>query len=237
MTQRVRMVAGPNGSGKTTLLDRLREKCNLHRSLNPDDIEAELKQVGELHFSTWGLQVEQGPLRAFLRRHPLKLRGLQSGVVVRNNILKVDRKDLDGYLAAALCDFVRRQWLLHGESFTFETVMSHPDKVEFLHKAQRRGYRTYLYYVCTTNPLINCDRVAVRVGQGGHDVPEERIIKRYKKSLSQLLSAIRQSNRAYLFDNSEKEHLLIAEFKDGKLVWVDQDPPGWFVTHVLNKLA
>jgi len=38
--------------------------------------------------------------------------------------------------------------------------------------ARSQGYRTYLYYVCTDGARIN--RVAVRVKQGGHPVPEEK---------------------------------------------------------------
>ena len=49
------------------------------------------------------------------------------------------------------------------------------------------------------------------------------------------LSAIKNTNRAYLFDNSTQEHLFIAEFEEGKLLWVDQNPPTWFVKHVLDK--
>jgi predicted ABC-type ATPase len=49
------------------------------------------------------------------------------------------------------------------ESFTFETVMSHPDRVEALEGAQSRGYRTYLYFVCTDNIDINAGRIAARV--------------------------------------------------------------------------
>jgi len=229
------MVAGPNGSGKTTLLKKLSGKFNLHYFLNPDAIEAKLAEEGELRFSTWGLKVEEEILRTFLRRDPRSQQKSLGGVVVQDNILKVDRKDLGGYLVAVLCDFMRHQWLSLGESFTFETVMSHLDKVEFLYKAEQKGYRTYVYYVCTESPFINRDRVAARVRQSGHDVPVEKIVSRYERSLKLLYTAIRQSHRAYLFDNSAEEHLHIAEFENGKLVWVDQNPPGWFVTHVLDK--
>ncbi len=62
-------------------------------------------------------------------------------------------------------------------TFTFETVMSHPDKIELLHKAQQSGFRTYLYYVATEDPEINISRVENRVSSGGHPVPREKIKK------------------------------------------------------------
>ena len=56
------------------------------------------------------------------------------------------------------------------QTFTFETVMSHPGKVALLQQAQQAGYRTYLYYVATDDPEINVSRVANRVALKGHDV-------------------------------------------------------------------
>jgi predicted ABC-type ATPase len=71
--------------------------------------------------------------------------------------------------------------------------------------------------------------------QGGHDVPEEKIDARYQRSLALLPDAIRQSSRAYLFDNSGDAHRLIAEFDGGRLVSVSESLPGWFVgTHLLD---
>jgi predicted ABC-type ATPase len=114
------------------------------------------------------------------------------------------------------------------ESFTFETVMSHPDRVQVLEDAQARGYRTYLYFVCTDNADINVGRIASRVAQGGHDVPESVRRKRYRRSLALLPRAIGASSRAYLFDNSGSEHRLVAEYESAKLVRRVEVLPRWF---------
>ena len=66
--------------------------------------------------------------------------------------------------------------------------MSSPDKIDFLAEARRRGFRTYLYYVATVDPLININRVANRVRMGGHPVPEEKIVSRYARSLDLLVA-------------------------------------------------
>jgi predicted ABC-type ATPase len=97
-------------------------------------------------------------------------------------------------------------------SFSFETVMSSPDEVALLEKARSLGYRSYLYFIATEDPQINIARVKSRVHLGGHDVPVDKIVSRYARSLDLLLPAIRQSNRAYLFDNSRHggEHLWVA---------------------------
>lgn len=75
-------------------------------------------------------------------------------------------------------------------TFTFETVMSSRDKVDLLCKAQQLGYRTYLYYVATEDPIINISRVKARVRRGGHWVPEDKIVSRYSASLDLLLRFI-----------------------------------------------
>jgi len=51
--------------------------------------------------------------------------------------------------------------------------MSSPDKVRLLEKAQELGYRTYLYYVATSDPIINISRMKNRVRMGGHNVLAE----------------------------------------------------------------
>ncbi len=74
----------------------------------------------------------------------------------------------------------------------------------FLKQAQLAGYRTYLYFIATEDPSINIARVRARVHFGGHDVPQEKII-RYARSLDLAAEAIRYANRAYFFDNSRHD--------------------------------
>jgi hypothetical protein len=84
--------------------------------------------------------------------------------------IQFDRSEIDSYLCARIIDYIRLEFLRLKISFTFETVMSHISKVEFLQEAQRQGFKTYLYYVSTVDPLINIARVQYRVSLGGHPV-------------------------------------------------------------------
>lgn len=104
--------------------------------------------------------------------------------------------------AQALAEEARRECLAKGISFTFETVMSHPSKIEVLREARRRGYAVVIFFVALESPRLNVERVRQRVALGGHDVPEDRIVPRYERSLSLLPEAIEQCDRAILFDNS-----------------------------------
>ena len=115
--------------------------------------------------------------------------------------------------------------------------MSHRSKVDLLREAQLAGYRTYLYFICTDDPEINVARIAARVNTGGHAVPEEKTRVRCYRTLELLPSAIQESNRAYLFDNSleHEDKVWIAEFTDGATVRFnveEEDLPAWFLNSV-----
>ena len=72
-------------------------------------------------------------------------------------------------------------------------------------------------------------RVKNRVAEGGHDVPEEKIISRYHRSLSLVHEAIRHADRAFFFDTSEEESWYFAEATDGTELELQSDEmPNWF---------
>lgn len=234
---KLRMLAGPNGSGKSTLFNYLRAAFSfpLGYCLNPDDIDRELVRAGRLYLGSWGLQLDEAALMAFVSGHGLAARLSGDIPTVRENALVVGKNYRPGYFTSIFSDLLRRQWMEREESFTFETVMSHPDRVGLLREARRLGYRTYLYYVCTDSSAINAARIASRVAQGGHDVPAAVRDERYRRSLALLPRAIRESTRAYLFDNSGREHRLIAEYDGPDLVKISDALPRWFVESVLHR--
>jgi predicted ABC-type ATPase len=103
------------------------------------------------------------------------------------------------------------------------------------------GYRTYLYFVATDDPAINISRVRNRVRVGGHPVPEDKIATRYHRSLDLLMEAIRQTNRAYVFDNSgeskDGKHTWLAEITEGRTLELKSNQiPAWFKRAVLDKI-
>lgn len=144
---------------------------------------------------------------------------------------------INSYFASVIASYIREKLLESKTSFTFETVMSSADKVEFLHKAQKSGFRTYLYFIATEDPRINISRVAYRVRTSGHPAPEEKIISRYYRSLDLLFQALRYSDRAYVFDNSGSNRIWLAEITDGAEVEIREEPlTNWFNTYVWEKL-
>ncbi len=237
---RLRMFAGPNGSGKSTIKSVINQNL-LGVYINPDEIEAEIKQFDFLDFENYGVSSEKNQTIDFFRNSSLLKKAdlLEEAENLRFNENKLTFFDVtvNAYFASVAADFIRQKLLTLRKSFTFETVMSSPDKVDFLAKAQQFGYRTYLYFVATDNPNINISRVKNRVKQGGHDVPIDKITTRYYRSLDLLWNAVKHSNRAFIFDNSQSELIWLAEITDGKTLDVKTDiVPSWFRKYVLDKV-
>src|SRR3989338_9110360 len=104
--------------------------------------------------------------------------------------------------AAVRAEEVREWCVRDGRSLAFETVLSMPDKIDFIQRAKQAGFFVRLFFVGTDNPSINAKRVALRVMEGGHDVPISKIIARYTRSLANCSVAARIADRAYIYDNS-----------------------------------
>lgn len=211
--------------------------------VNSDDIEKSINETGLVDLGGFGIASNDSALRAFFLNSTLAqkagLNDAANDFELRQGEIEILAKPLNGYLASAIADFIRQKLLELKISFTFETVMSHPDKVKFLAMAQSAGYRTYLYYVATDDPEINISRVRYRVSQGGHSVPEDKIISRYHKSLDQLMEAIKYTDRAYVFDNSKdgQTRTWLAEITDGQTLEIKTDQlPAWFKRAVLDKI-
>jgi predicted ABC-type ATPase len=107
------------------------------------------------------------------------------------------------YEAARIVERQRLDWVAQKQSFAFETVMSHPSKIIQLQQAKALGYTLEIYYVSTISPHYNILRVADRVNAGGHDVPPQKVIERYYRSLSLLPLVIEIADQVTLVDNTE----------------------------------
>ena len=87
--------------------------------------------------------------------------------------------------------------------FGFETVGSHQSKVEFLEQLKHAGYIIGILFISTDDPKINVDRVKERYRNGGHDVPPEKVMTRYERTMSLLPDYIRVADFLAAYDNSE----------------------------------
>ena len=236
------MFAGPNGSGKSTL--KLYLAPFLHGVyINPDEIEAQIQREGFLNLTDFKVVPTQVEVQAFFRGSKfLEAAGYAAEaqlIDLEENRLAFNGITVNSYLASVAADFIRTKLLDQKISFSFETVMSHPGKLDILRTARKCGYRTYLYYVATDDPNINISRVKNRVARGGHSVPEDKIIERYHRSIAQLADAISLTDRAYIFDNSKEtanqQAVFLAEVTGGSSMRIEPEKlPLWFLRAALD---
>jgi predicted ABC-type ATPase len=239
-TPRLRMFAGPNGSGKSTIKSLISPTL-LGMYINADELEREIREHGAIDLSAFGVRTSPEEITSFFNASTLlrraSLTAAASTIQLRGTVLDFGDLTANSYFASVVPDFIRRKLISSSISLTFETVMSSPDKVEFFQEARTRGFRTYLYYIATSDPSLNVSRVRNRVEMGGHPVPEDGIISRYYRSLELLAPAIRASDRAYIFDNSTKDRIWLAEITDGSsLEMRAAEMPAWFRDYVWHRM-
>jgi predicted ABC-type ATPase len=138
---------------------------------------------------------------------------------------------LEPYAAARMAGAVRQELVKQRESFVFETVFSDPagEKLAFLKSAAEAGYATILCFIGTAGPEVSEQRVAMRVSQGGHDVPDRKLIERYPRILANLKAALRELPNVWVFDNNDLRtpYRLAATYENGRLVKLQRPVPRW----------
>ena len=239
MIPRLRMLAGPNGSGKSTLAQQLIDDyaVNLYKFLNADMLFAEIAQSG---VTACPFSIDNKELIDFVIRstYPEQCKEpfLKQEIYIDDNDYFIfSKQSVNSYTVAMAADFFKDQYLKRKLSFSFETVFSHPAKIDILKKAQASGFRTYMYFVATEDPQVNLNRIKVRVKFGGHDVPEDKTVARYYRCLKQIKFALPYLNRAYFFDNSSTKTLYFAEYELSKGFQLHSEMiPDWFNKFVLS---
>ena len=99
-----------------------------------------------------------------------------------------------------------------GASFSFETTLAGRRYALLIPRWQRSGYRVHLIFLKLRNELLAVERVAARVSQGGHSVPEEVIRRRFKQGWRNFENIYRGLVDSWqLYDNSGELVQLIEE--------------------------
>lgn len=93
-------------------------------------------------------------------------------------------------------------------SFTYETVLSHPSKIDLIRKAKENGYNIQSTFVCTEDPTINIVRLEEGVKNGGHNVPVDKVFQSYEQSIALAYNLQQVSDSYEYFDNSESRPIV-----------------------------
>ena len=250
---RLRVFAGPNGSGKSTVINYVQaikvngRPIDFGYYINADDIAVSLRSTS-FTFNEYDIIISAKEfitvaIASGLIGNDFSEEDFKKSFSLRANIIRLKNKSADERLAQIIADFLRKKLLELKRKFSFETVFSHPSKLEIMQQAADAGYKVYLYFVSTESPEINKFRVQARKTKKGHDVPEGKIVSRYYRSLNLLYEACQLAYQVFFFDNSleGEESIMFAHFKmqRSKKKWDKinkKEVPGWFRKYYSEKI-
>lgn len=171
--------------------------------------------------------------RQFLGPRGVKL--VNADLIAR--IIAPERPESVSYEAASIAEIIRERLLREGISFCFETVFSHPSKIDFIATAKGLGYTVILVYIHLDTPGLNEARVKQRVSEGGHTVPAEKIHSRLPRAMKNISTALPLVDQARILDNSLRNDpfRLIAIVKKGRCTWSCNPLPDW-AAHILKDI-
>jgi predicted ABC-type ATPase len=106
------------------------------------------------------------------------------------------------------------------ESFIFETVLSDPvgEKVDQLASYTTLGYTVVLIFIRIENSDESIKRVAMRACQGGHDIPDEKLLARFARTQANLQRAIQRLPHVIVFSNEDlsNPYQFVAYYENGQ---------------------
>ena len=105
-----------------------------------------------------------------------------------------------------------------GENFGFEATLAGRSHLNLMGQLKKRGYGVHFFYLWLSSVELALGRIRVRVSQGGHDVPEAVVRRRFERSMRNFLVHYRPlADRWILFDNSEAWPAVIGKQEEGRL--------------------
>ena len=108
---------------------------------------------------------------------------------------------------------MRIQYLLdQNADFSIETTLATRSLVSIIQKAKARGYKITLIYLWLRSPELAIQRVRDRVANGGHNIPEDVLRRRYKVGINYLFDTYMQLCDNWIIgDNTHPPFTVVAE--------------------------
>lgn len=239
MISRFRIFSGPNGSGKSTFFEKLKIEKIIHTEIyvSADRIEKSIKEDGKFVFNAYHISSSEREFFKHITEHGLWARILSNHkpnqiFSLKGGILEIHKNIQNSYSAALIADYLIKKIFISGQSFCYETVMSHKSKLELFSFAKKLNYKTYLYFIYTENPTINTERIEYRAKFGGHEVPEEKIRNRLPLSIKNSMKAFGLADTAYIINNTLNDFKLVASKLEQQIKWRDDNAKKILQTYV-----
>ncbi|WP_262249759.1 zeta toxin family protein [Parapedobacter soli] len=117
-----------------------------------------------------------------------------------------------------------RELIREGVDFAFETTLATRSYVLLIKEAKEKGYLVTLVYFWLDSPEQAIKRVAKRVSEGGHHIPDEVVIRRYYRGLYNLVHLYSSHcDKWFVLDNMDLRPEIVAKQDEfGKMVVNDE---------------
>ncbi len=133
---------------------------------------------------------------------------------------------------------LRSAYLDASQSYAFETTLSGNAELRIMERARELGFTVHLVYVGVQNVEILADRIAQRVANGGHFVPEDDVRRRFERSMANLPRAIARAQDVQIYDNTNPhETRLVLEIHDTRLTMRTLDVPAWVIQRLSHLIG
>ena len=105
-----------------------------------------------------------------------------------------------------------KNYVEKGESFSFETTLSGKNYARLIPEWQKKGYMVKLYFLKLPDPEFAMARVRQRVKEGGHNVPEDVVRRRFKTGWNNFETLYKELVDEWaLYDNAGEKPILVNE--------------------------
>lgn len=161
------------------------------------------------------------------RLQPLGLPFVNADMIAKE--LYPDAPEEHSYDAAIIAEDMRYRLLQEGRSFCFETVFSHPSKIDFVAHAKALGYQIILIFIHLESADLNIARISQRLESGGHNVPDEKVEQRIPRLLKHIKTVIPLCDHVRILDNSSARNpfMPIMIIRDGAVEVQQSNVPAW----------
>lgn len=140
--------------------------------------------------------------RKFLE--PLGVRFVNADLIAKD--IAPDHPEAVSYQAAQIAEHLRFDLIRARVSFCFETVFSHPSKLEFVEYVKGQGYEVVMVFIHLDDVQLNIARITQRIAEGGHAVPDDKVIGRLARLVDHVKAALPIVDRLVVLDNSYREN-------------------------------
>lgn len=140
-------------------------------------------------------------------------------------------KNIDNLTAAQKVDALREESIKANQSFSFETVLSTPSKLDLIRRAKEKGFFIRGYFILTCDPELNIARIRSRVQSGQHDVPADKVRSRYVKSLANIPEFLSLCDVCHIYDNTDEPFRICRKHKKSLTVYGNEY---WTEANIMN---